>query len=82
MATVNQEANTEIEEDTPLYRKNLQKVLGLNVIAGSTRTDQNFRPPLNFVKKKETVKLSVRISNNIGTTYETSYTYKTIARDR
>ena len=75
MATVNQEANTEIEKDTLLYRKNIQEVLGLNVIAAATRTDRYIRSVLNFVEKSDCEAIRLYI----GTTHETSYTYETIA---
>ena len=53
VATVNKETNTEIKEDTPLYSKILQKVLGINFIAAATRKDRNKRPLVNFLKKRD-----------------------------
>ena len=53
IAIVNQETSTELEDDTPLYRKNLQIELGLNFIAATTRKDRIMRPLLNFVKKTD-----------------------------
>ena len=59
VATIDRETNTE-EEDTPMYRKNLQKVLGMNFIAAATRKDKNVRPLVNFMTKRdwESLKLS------------------------
>ena len=51
VATIDRETNTE-EEDTPLYRKKLQKVLGVNFIAAATRNYKNLRPLVNFVGKQ------------------------------
>ena len=42
---------TETEEDTPLFRKKLQKVLGVRFIAAAIKKDRNLRPLINFVKK-------------------------------
>ena len=52
IAKIDRETNTE-EEDTPLYRKNLQKVLGVNFIAAANRKDENLRPLVNFVRKRD-----------------------------
>ena len=59
VATIDSETNTE-EEDTPLSRKNLQKVLGVNFFAAATRKDKKLKPLLNFVRKRdwESLKLS------------------------
>ena len=43
VATKDTETNTE-EEDTPLYRRKLQKILGVNFIAAATRKYKNLRP--------------------------------------
>ena len=43
VATIDTETNTE-EEDTPLYRRKLQKILGVNFIAAATRKYKNLRP--------------------------------------
>ena len=53
VATVNQTTMTEAEEDTPLFRQRLQKVLGVKFIAAATKKDQNLRPLINFVKKRD-----------------------------
>ena len=37
VATIDKETNTEAEEDTPFYRKNIHKVLGVNFIPSATR---------------------------------------------
>ena len=52
VAACDSETNTE-EEDTPLYKKNLQKVLGVNFIAAVTRKYKNLRPLVNFVRKRD-----------------------------
>ena len=41
------------QEDTPLFRKKLQKVLGVRFIAAATKKDRNLRPLINFVKKRD-----------------------------
>ena len=41
VATIDKETKTEIGEDTPLYRENLQKVLGVSFIAAATTKDRN-----------------------------------------
>ena len=53
VATVNQTRITEAEEDTPLFRQRLQKVLGVKFITAATKKDRNFRPLINFVKKRD-----------------------------
>ena len=39
--------------DTPLFRQRLQRVLGVRFIAAATKKDRNFRPLINFVKKRD-----------------------------
>ena len=51
VATV--EKATETEEDTPLFRRKLQKLLGVPFIAAATKKDRNLRPLINFVKKRD-----------------------------
>ena len=51
VATV--EKATETEEDTPLFRRKLQKVLEIPFIAAATKKDRNLRPLINFVKKPD-----------------------------
>ena len=51
VATV--EKATETEEDTPLYRRKLQRVLGVPFIAAATKKDRNLRSLINFVKKRD-----------------------------
>ena len=51
VATV--EKATETEEDTPLFRRKLQKVLGVLFIAAATKKDRNLRPLINRVKKRD-----------------------------
>ena len=51
VATV--EKATETEEDTPLFRRKLQRVLGVPFIAAATKKDRNLRPLINFVKKRD-----------------------------
>ena len=60
LATIDKETITEIGEDTPLYKKNLQKVQGVSSMTASTRRDRNMCPLDNFVKKQdwEALKLS------------------------
>ena len=53
VATVNQTKMTEAEEDTPLFRQRLQKVLGAKFIAAATKKDRNLRQLINFVKKRD-----------------------------
>ena len=43
----------ESEEDTPLFRQRLQRVLGVRFIAAATKKDRNLRPLINFVKKRD-----------------------------
>ena len=50
MAFVNQETNADLEY-TPLYEENLQKMLGLQIIAAAGRKDRNMRPLINFGRK-------------------------------
>ena len=52
VATIDRETNTE-EDDTPLYRRKLQKLLEVIFIAAATRKDKNLRPLVNFVRKRE-----------------------------
>ena len=52
VATIDRETNTE-EEDTPLYRRKLQKILVVNFIAAPTRKYKNKRPLVNFVRKRD-----------------------------
>ena len=49
VATV--EKATETEDDTPLFRRKLQRILGVPFIAAATKKDRNLRPLMNFVKK-------------------------------
>ena len=61
IATIEKDTNTtESKEDTPLFRKKLQRVLGMQFIAAATKKDRNLRPLINFVKKRdwETIKNS------------------------
>ena len=51
VATINQTTMTETEEDTPLFRRRLQKVLAIKFIAAATKKDRSLRPLINFVKK-------------------------------
>ena len=51
VATV--EKTTETEEDTPLFRRKLQRVLGVPFISAAIKKDQNLRPLINFVKKRD-----------------------------
>ena len=44
---------TETEEDTPLFRKKLLKVLGVRFIAAATKKELNHRPLINFLKKRD-----------------------------
>ena len=44
---------TETEKDMPLFRRKLQRVLGVPFIAAATKKDQNNRPLINFVKKRD-----------------------------
>ena len=52
VATKDRATNTE-EEGALLYRRKLQKVLGINFIAAATRKDENLRPRVNFVRKRD-----------------------------
>ena len=47
------EKTTETEEDTPLFRRKQQRVLGILFIAAATKKDRNLRPLINFVKKRD-----------------------------
>ena len=53
VATVNQTTMTEAEEDTPLFRQRLQKVLEVKLIAAATKKDRNLRRLINFVTKRD-----------------------------
>ena len=50
VATV--EKATKTDEDMPLFRRKLQKLLGIPFIAAATKKDRNLRPLINFVKKR------------------------------
>ena len=52
VVTLNQTTMKETEEDTPLFRRRQQKVLGIKFIAAATKKDKNLRPLIAFVKKK------------------------------
>ena len=51
VATV--EKVTETEEDTPLFRRKLQRVLGVPFISAAIKKDQNLRPLINFARKRD-----------------------------
>ena len=54
VGTVEKATNTvESEEDTPLFRQRLQRVLGNRFIAAATKKDLYFRPLINFVKQRD-----------------------------
>ena len=46
-------ATTEEEKDMPLFRRRLQRALGVRFIAAAPRKDGNLRPLINFVKKRD-----------------------------
>ena len=58
VATVEKAQETEV--GTPLFRRKLQRVLGVTLIAAATKKDRNLRPLVNFVKTRnwETIKTS------------------------
>ena len=39
------------EEDTPLFRKNMRKVMDIELLAASTKRDRNLSPLMNMVKQ-------------------------------
>ena len=41
-----------IEEDTPMFRKNLRKVIDIKFLAAATRRDRNLSPLMNMVKQQ------------------------------
>ena len=51
VATV--EKATETEEDTPLFRRKLQKVLEIPFTAAATKKIRNLRPLIHFIKKRD-----------------------------
>ena len=54
VATLQKTSNTtEAEEDTALFRKKLQRLLGKRFIAAATKKDRNLRPLINFDKKRD-----------------------------
>ena len=54
VATVEKATNTTgSEEDMPLFRQKLQRVLGVQFIAAATKKDRNLRPLINFVGKRD-----------------------------
>ena len=54
VATIEKATNTtEAEEDSPFFRKKLERVLGVRFIAAATKKDRNLRPLINFVKKRD-----------------------------
>ena len=55
VATVEKATSTvESEEDSPLFRQRLQRILGVRFIAAATKKNRNLRRPLiNFVKKRD-----------------------------
>ena len=52
IATVEKSTNT-TEEDTPIFRKKLQRVLCVQFIAAATKKGRNLRPLINFVKYRD-----------------------------
>ena len=46
-------STTKTEEETPLFRKKRQRVLGVRFITGATKKDQNLRSFVIFVKKSD-----------------------------
>ena len=68
VATMEKATNTvESEEDTPLFRQRLERVLGVRFIAAATKKDRNLRSLIDFVKKRDWEAI------NTGTTYGTGY---------
>ena len=55
---------TEIEEDTPLYRKKLQQVMGVTIIAAATGKDRNIKPIRSFVQKRDWEALRLAYGHN------------------
>ena len=54
VATVEKTTITiEAEEDTPLFRQRLQRVLGVRFIDAATKKDRSLRQLFNFVKKRD-----------------------------
>ena len=54
VATLNQATLTEKEQDSPLFVKKLQKVLGIKLFAPAARKDRKVSPLINFLKKSGT----------------------------
>ena len=50
IAKFDQGTRTELEEDTPLFRRKLQKMLGVHFI---TERNRNLRPLINLVRKRD-----------------------------
>ena len=71
VATVEKTTNTvESEEDTPLFRQKLQRVLGVRFITAATKKDRNLRP-LSTLSKRGIGKQSRLPTASTGITSET-----------
>ena len=57
---------TEAEEDTPLFRKKLQRVLGVRFIAAVTKKDRNLRPLKHPNSTRQPPFDPSRIDGNVG----------------
>ena len=64
MATVNQEANTEIEEDTPLYRKKLTESFRAQRHCRLNPNRSKFSPAAKFRQKRDCEALSPYFEQN------------------
>ena len=51
--TADRATATEVDEDTQLYRRKLQKVIRAKLIAAATRRDRNIKPIVNFIQKRD-----------------------------
>ena len=79
VATVEKATNTtESEEDTPLFRQNLQRVLGVQFIAAATKKDRNLRP-LSISSERGIGKQSRLPTASTGITSETDSMSERIA---
>ena len=53
IATTEKYTATEVDEDTPLYRKKVQQIIGLQFIIAGTRRDKISKRLVNFVQKRD-----------------------------
>ena len=53
ISKMNQASTIELAEDTPLYRRNFQKLIVIGFITAATRKDRKIKPVLSFLNKRD-----------------------------